>query len=101
MAQVRRAEFGRPGWALEPDLEPSDELLRLRRWRILRSHMPNDGTPVALPSWVQTPEQFVGWLATRLTAADLRAYFRELEDVAKRTYDLEMLRFARRYRDYW
>jgi hypothetical protein len=87
----------RPGWVLEPDLDPVDEQLRRRRWRILRAVLPMGHGLDPLPTWVKRPEQFVGWLIGRLTPQGLRSYFQELELIAKQTCDLELLRLARRY----
>lgn len=81
--------------------EAIDKELRRRRWRSLQSAaQPHERSLDQVPAWVKTPEQFVGWLATRLTPADLRTYFRDLEVHAKRGCDLEMLRFARKYQKY-
>ncbi|HTC18253.1 MAG TPA: hypothetical protein VK690_04000 [Stellaceae bacterium] len=88
----------RPGWVLEPNLDPVDEQLRRRRWRILRAVLPASHGLDPLPTWVKTPEQFIGLLIGRLNPAGLRAYFVELEEIAKQTCDLELLRLARRYR---
>jgi hypothetical protein len=88
----------RPGWVLEPNLDPVDEQLRRRRWRILRAVLPVSNGPDPLPTWVKTPEQFIGWLIGRLNPAGLRTYFVELEEIAKQTCDLELLRLARRYK---
>jgi hypothetical protein len=87
----------RPGWVLEADLDPVDEQLRRRRWRILRAVLPIGHGLDPLPTWVKTPEQFVGWLIGRLSPAGLRTYFEDLEEIAKQTCDLELLRLARRY----
>ncbi|MBU6507962.1 MAG: hypothetical protein KGI92_07465 [Alphaproteobacteria bacterium] len=87
----------RPGWVLEADLDPVDEQLRRRRWRILRAVLPIGQGLDPLPTWVKTPEQFVGWLIGRLSPAGLRTYFEDLEEIAKQTCDLELLRLARRY----
>ncbi len=48
-----------------------------------------------LPVWIKTPDQFIDWLTSRLSAAAIRGYFTDLELIAKQTCDLEMLRFAR------
>jgi hypothetical protein len=87
----------RPGWALEPDLDPVDEQLRRRRWRVLRAALPQGRGVDQAPSWVKTPDQFIDWLAARLAPRALQGYFEDLELLAKQTCDLELLRFARLY----
>jgi len=87
----------RPGWVLEPDLDPVDEQVRQRRWRVLRAAMPQGCGLDAVPAWVKTPEQFIDWLSSRLNHAAIRAYFIDLELIAKQTCDLELLRLARTY----
>jgi hypothetical protein len=87
----------RAGWTLEADLDPIDEQLRRRRWRILRVALPHGHGLDPVPAWVSTPEQFIGWLIGRLTPKELRSYFEDLEEIAKQTCDLELLRFARKY----
>ena len=72
----------RPGWTLEPDLDPIDDQLRRRRWRILRVALPYGHGLDPLPAWVKTPEQFIGWLIGRLTPQALKNYF---EDFSKRS----------------
>lgn len=86
----------RPERIVEPDVNSVDEQLRQRRWRILRAVLPISHGLGPLPIWVKTPEQFTGWLIGRLNPAGLRAYFRDLEEIAKQTCDLELLRLARR-----
>jgi hypothetical protein len=88
----------RPGWVLEPDLDPVDEQLRRRRWRVLRAALPAGRGLEPLPVWVRTPDQFIDWLTSRLSAAAIRGYFADLELIAKQTCDLELLRLARSYR---
>lgn len=88
----------RPGWALEPDLDPVNEQVRRRRWRVLRAALPPGRGLDELPGWVKTPDQFIDWLMSRLSPAAVRSYFDDLELIAKQTCDLEMLRFARHYR---
>ena len=101
MAINRRihAAFSRPGWTTgsDTDQDSGEALLRQRRWRIMESLLPFDSTLDPLPGWVRTPEQFVGWMSCRLDTMGLKAYFREVQAVAKQTYDLELLRFARKY----
>jgi hypothetical protein len=87
----------RAGWTLESDLDPRDEQLRRRRWRILRVALPHGHGVDPLPTWVRTPEQFIGWLLGRLSPRALRNYFEDLEEIAKQTCDLELLRLARKY----
>ena len=50
-----------------------------------------------MPERIGTPEQFVGWLIGRLSAQSLTNYFEDLEEIAKQTCDLELLRLARKY----
>ena len=88
----------RPGWLLEPDLDPADEQVRRRRWRVLRAALPPGRSLEAIPAWVKTPDQFVDWLSTRLSPSAMRGYFEDLEVIAKETCDLELLRLARSYR---
>jgi len=99
MAIDRRmnAAFSRPGWVSEANTDSGDMLMRHRRWRIMESLLPFDSTLDPLPAWVRTPEQFVGWMSCRIDTAGLKAYFREIQAVAKQTCDLELLRFARKY----
>jgi hypothetical protein len=87
----------RPGWILEPDLDPVDEQVRLRRWRVLRAALPPGRGLEAVPQWVRTPDQFVDWLTSRLNTVAIRGYFADLELIAKQTCDLELLRLARSY----
>lgn len=94
---VRRTHaYARPGWTPGAGDE-SAEILSQRRWRIMQSVLPFDNSLEPLPAWVRTPDQFVGWLSCRIDQAGLRAYFREIQTVAKQTSDLELLRFARKY----
>lgn len=88
----------RAGWVLEPNLNPVDEQLRRRRWRILRALLPVSPALDTLPPWIRTPDHFVSWLIGRMTPAGLYAYFKDLEEVAKQTCDLELFRLARRCR---
>lgn len=88
----------RAGWSLDSDLDPRDEQLRRRRWRILRVALPHGHGLEPLPAWIRTPEQFIGWLLGRLSPQALRNYFEDLEEIAKQTCDLELLRLARKAR---
>lgn len=88
----------RAGWVIEPNLDPVDEQLRRRRWRILRALLPVSPALDALPPWIRTPDQFVSWLIGRMTPAGLHAYFKDLEEIGKQTCDLELFRLARRCR---
>ena len=99
MAINRRmqAAFSRPGWTSEADTDSGNALLSQRRWRIMESLLPFDSALNPLPAWVRTPEQFVGWMSCRTDIASLRAYFHEIQAVAKQTCDLELLRFARKH----
>lgn len=84
------------GWTIEPDLDPLDERLRRRRWCILRTVLLRRSGDT-LPEWINTPEQFIGWIVGRLAPKPLTNYFTEIEDIAKQTCDLELLRLARQY----
>lgn len=87
----------RPGWTMPPDCDSIEAHLPRRRWRILHAAKPGMEPLAPMPNWVRTPEDFVRWLASRLSLNDLFAYFRNLEAIAKLSCDLELLRFARRY----
>ena len=89
----------RPGWTLEPDLGPNEEQLRRRRWRVLRAALPPGRSLDPLPTWVKSPDQFIEWLTGRLSRAAMKAYFDDLELIAKQTCDLELLRLARNHRN--
>ncbi len=65
----RSGAQARPGWVLEPDLDPVDEQVRRRRWRVLRAALPPGRGLEAVPQWVKTPDQFIDWLSVRLSAA--------------------------------
>ena len=97
MAQRSEAR-NRPGWALEPNLDPVTELVRRRRWRVLRAALPHGRGLDPIPAGVKTPEEFVEWLLVRLSPMAAKAYFEDLELIAKQTCDLELLRFARTLR---
>lgn len=86
----------RPGWAMASDDSPEAQLPR-RRWRILHNAKPHTEPVVPMPHWIKTPEDFVRWLANRLSLSELYTYFRDLEAIAKMSCDLELLRFARCY----
>lgn len=86
----------RPGWAIAPDDSVGAQLPR-RRWRILHNAKPRMDPVGPMPNWIKTPEDFVRWLASRLSLNELYTYFRDLEVIAKMSCDLELLRFARRY----
>ena len=88
----------RPGWERHPTESALETLIGQRRWRILQNAQPALTPPETVPPWVRTPEQFIDWLAVRLEPAELRAYFRDLEEIARQSCDLELLRFARRYK---
>ena len=94
---ARNSEAPRAGWTLETDLDPGDEQLRRRRWRILRVALPRGQGLEPVPERIGTPEQFVGWLIGRLSAQSLTNYFEDLAEIAKQTCDLELLRLARKY----
>lgn len=97
MFRQMQAALARPSWS--PDAQEGDELemMRHRRWRIMQSILPFDATLDPLPAWVKTPDQFVGWLSCRIDSVGLRAYFHEIQAIAKQTSDLTLLRFARKY----
>jgi hypothetical protein len=86
----------RPGWAIASDDSVEAQLPR-RRWRILHNAKPRMEPVGPMPNWIKTPEDFVRWLASRLSLNELYTYFRDLEAIAKMSCDLELLRFARRY----
>src|ERR1700760_3299326 len=86
------------GWTLEPRLHPLDEQLRRRRWRILQVVLPPGHGLGPQPPWVQSPDQFIYWIAAALSPEDLQHYLQDVEAVAKQTYDLELFRLTRRYR---
>jgi len=88
--------FARPNWTPGSGDEAA-EMLWQRRWRIMQSLLPFDTSLEPLPAWVRTPDQFVGWLSCRIDQAGLRAYFQEIQGVARQIGDLALLRFARRY----
>ena len=87
----------RPGWDRLPTASPVETLIGQRRWRILQNAQPLFTPVEPVPHWIRAPEQFVEWLSMRLTPSELRDYFRDLEDIARQSCDLELLRFARRY----
>lgn len=93
----RSGAQARPGWLLEPDLDPVDEQVRRRRWRVLRAALPRGRNVEGVPQWVRTPDQFIDWLSVRVSTAAMRAYLADLELIAKQTCDLELLRLARSY----
>ncbi|HUB94675.1 MAG TPA: hypothetical protein VL993_02085 [Stellaceae bacterium] len=68
-----------------------------RRWRILQSALPEHTPAEPVPLWIRTPEQFVDWLSARVRPNDLRAYFLALDEIARQSCDLDLLRFARSY----
>jgi hypothetical protein len=87
----------RPGWAIAPNHDPAQAQLPRRRWRILQSAKPRMEPVGPVPDWIKSPEDFVRWLASRLSVNELYTYFRDLEAIAKMSCDLELLRFSRRY----
>ncbi|HXQ51794.1 MAG TPA: hypothetical protein VN802_11920 [Stellaceae bacterium] len=86
-----------PGWDRQPSTSAVATLIGQRRWRILVNAQPALEPAVPLPAWIRTPEQFVDWLSMRVGPRELRAYFHDLEEIARQSADLELLRFARRY----
>jgi hypothetical protein len=87
----------RPGWDRQPSAGAVETLIGQRRWRILQNAQPLFEPAEAVPHWIRTPEQFVDWLSLRVGPVELRAYFHDLEEIARQSCDLELLRFARRY----
>jgi hypothetical protein len=87
----------RPGWDRVPSASRIETLIGQRRWRILINAQPPLFPAEPVPVWIKTPEQFVDWLSIRLAPGELRTYFIDLEDIARQSCDLELLRFARRY----
>jgi hypothetical protein len=83
--------------AIDPALDPIDAGLRRRRWRILREVIPSRTRSDPMPLWVSTPTDFLGWPLVKLSANELQDYFQELERLAKKYCDLELLRLARMY----
>jgi hypothetical protein len=77
--------------------EPAIEYLRERRLRILLVTLPRNAE-LNPPSWIKTPQQFVGWLMSQRTPQALLHYFADLEEVAIQASDLVLLRLARQYR---
>jgi hypothetical protein len=88
----------RPGWDRQSSAASAVEILMgQRRWRILHNAQPLFEPAEAVPNWIRNPEQFVGWLSLRIGPRELRAYFQDIEEIARQSCDLELLRFARRY----
>jgi hypothetical protein len=89
------APAARPGWERQDTSGSAAGVMGRRRWRILQAARPVEADPV--PHWIRTPEQFADWLAARLDSRVLRGYFLDLEEIARQSCDLELLRFARIY----
>jgi hypothetical protein len=87
----------RPGWDRLASTSPVEALMGQRRWRILQNAQPVFQPAEAVPGWIRTPEQFVDWLSLRVGPRELRAYFMDVEEIARQSCDLELLRFVRRY----
>ena len=66
---------------------------------MLRAALPPSRGLDAVPAWVKTPDQFIDWIAVRLSATAIKGYFADLELIAKQTCDLELLRLARSYKN--
>jgi hypothetical protein len=98
MVQSGKRARRRPDRAIAPDRDAVGERMRQRRWRILRAALPPGHGIDPLPLWVQTPQQFVDWVAGRLTPGGMRFYRAELEELARQTCDLELFRLARDHR---
>jgi hypothetical protein len=60
----------RPGWAIARDNSVETQLPR-RRWRILDKTKPRMEPVASMPKWIKTPEDFVRWLASRLSLNEL------------------------------
>jgi hypothetical protein len=97
MFRVPTNPEGKPGWACQSDDDAVASQMTRRRWRILQCAKPRTEPPEPMPNWVRSPEDFIRWLETKLTAHQLLAYLRDLEGIAKATADLELLRFTRQY----
>ncbi len=67
--------------------------LDARRWRVLRAVLPY-GT-VSQPAWVRSFDEFIWWVASESSQQGLRTYLKDLEEIAKQTCDLVLLRLAR------
>ena len=91
------AAIARLGWNCQNAGSAVETMIGRRRWRILVNVRPLHDPNERMPAWIRTPEQYVDWLALRLRPGELRAYFRDLESIAREICDLELLRFARRY----
>jgi hypothetical protein len=87
----------RPGWDRNGGASTEAGAIGQRRWRILIRTQPIAAGLEPTPYWVRTPEQFVDWLSLRIGPRDLRAYFLDIEEIARQSCDLELLRFARPY----
>jgi len=87
----------RPGWERHDTGLSGTGAIGRRRWRILQAAQPLGAVAEPVPRWIRTPEQFADWLAARLDPRALRAYFLDLEEIARHACDLELLRFARTY----
>jgi len=87
----------RPGWDRQTQFGLVDGQIVRRRWRILQSAGPEAASFAPMPPWVHTPDQFVEWLFLRLAAGEMRQYFPDLALIARRSCDLELLRFARHH----
>lgn len=94
---IRGSADPRPGWERHARAGDPQTMIALRRWRILESAQAAFKRCEPTPIWISTPEQLVDWLSLRLKPNELRAYFRELEEIARKIADLELLRLARRY----
>ncbi len=77
-----------------PTASAVETLIGQRRWRILQNAQPLFAPAEPVPAWIRTPEQFVEWLSMRARARrNCAAYFRDLEEIARQSCDLELLRF--------
>jgi len=97
MAASSARNFARPGWERQTTADTGGGVMGRRRWRILQATQPMAAAAEPVPRWIRTPEQFADWLAARLDPRALRAYFLDLEEIARHACDLELLRFARAY----
>jgi hypothetical protein len=76
-------------------LDAIGEQIQRRRWRVLHAAFPYRQGLSQAPSWVETPEEFLGWAGAVLKPEALRTYMKDLELIAKQTCDLVLLRLAR------
>ncbi len=95
---AERSNRARNRSGMSGDVDAFDRQLQQRRWRILRTALPRGHEVGNLPLWITEPEQFLGWIAPRLSPMAGAVYFADLERIARQTSDLELFRLARRFR---